>query len=270
MAHADILDQQERLAGSFWISVAMHLCILGLAIYAAAARGPHVLWGSKTGGGMGSVAVNTVSQIPLPQRTGPENPVANPTESQVPTPPKPKTEPKTVPKAKVPDADAIPLKTKNATKKAQKTQDQAPPTNKFREQQKDAPNQLYSAGGQALSSPMYGATKSGSGNLGMGTSTPFGEQLGWYANQLQDKVAQHWRTDDISPQIRTAPQVIITFTIRRDGSLVGLPQIKQSSGLQQLDRSAQRAVVESNPFPPIPPQFLKNQADIELTFELRR
>jgi outer membrane biosynthesis protein TonB len=38
----------------------------------------------------------------------------------------------------------------------------------------------------------------------------------------------------------------------------------------QLDRSAQRSVVDANPFPPIPAAFTRNQADIELTFELRR
>ena len=151
---------------------------------------------------------------------------------------------------------------------ADAAQEAAAPPNKWREQQKDLPNQLYSSTGQAMSSPMFG--KTGSGQLGMGTSSPFGERLGWYANQLQDRVAQHWKTDDVPPQVRNAPQVVIAFTIRRDGTLAGLPQIKQSSGLVQLDRSAQRAVVDANPFPQIPAAFTRNQADIELTFELRR
>jgi TonB family protein len=63
---------------------------------------------------------------------------------------------------------------------------------------------------------------------------------------------------------------VISFTIGRDGKVVGVPQVKQSSGLLPLDRSAQRAVLESSPFPPIPAAFTRNQADIELTFELRR
>ena len=262
MAHADILDQPEHLTASFWGSVAMHAAIGAALIFYGMSGGPHERWGSKNGGGFGAVAVNTVSQIPLPGRTGPENPVANPTESQVPTPP-PKT--KAAAKTKAPDSDAIALKSKN---KSRKTQEESAPPNKWRAQQKDLPNQLYSTGGQAMSSPMFG--KPGSGGLSMGTSTPFGAQLGWYANQLQDKIAQHWNTDDVSARIRTAPQVVIIFSIRRDGSLAGLPQVKQSSGMVALDRSAQRAVVEANPFPPIPAQFPRNQADVELTFELRR
>ena len=111
--------------------------------------------------------------------------------------------------------------------------------------------------------------KSGSGDLGYGDSTPFGQQLGWYANLLQDQISKHWRTDDIPAQIRTAPQVVIVFTLKRDGSVDGLPQIKQSSGVATLDRSAQRAVLEST-FPKIPPQFPRDQAQIEFRFELRR
>jgi protein TonB len=280
MAHADIFDQPDRLTGFFWGSIALHAAIAAAVIVSGVTGGPHVRWGSKSGGGLGAVAVNTVSQIPLPAHTGPENPVANPTESQAPTPPpQAKPAPKPALKAKAPAPDAIPLKTKSAPKQkpreetsasnqSHEQRQQTAPPNKWREQQKDLPNQLYSTGGQAMSSPMFG--KAGSGGLGIGDKSPFGEQLGWYANQLQDKVAQHWKTDEVPSQIRTAPQVVISFTIGRDGKVVGVPQVKQSSGLLPLDRSAQRAVLESSPFPPIPAAFTRNQADIELTFELRR
>ena len=116
MAHADVLDRPERLAGSFWMSVGMHSALaLSLIAAYATSGGSHARWGSKEGGGWGTVAVNTVAQIPLPGQSGPENPVANPTESQVPTPPpKDKAAAKAEAKAK---ADAIALKGKK--KKAQ-------------------------------------------------------------------------------------------------------------------------------------------------------
>ena len=53
-------------------------------------------------------------------------------------------------------------------------------------------------------------------------------------------------------------------------ALYELFMMGRRSGMVALDRSAQRAVVEANPFPPIPAQFPRNQADVELTFELRR
>jgi TonB family protein len=62
----------------------------------------------------------------------------------------------------------------------------------------------------------------------------------------------------------------VTFTILRDGSVpFASVQIKQRSGIAPLDYSAQRAVLDST-FPPLPPGFPRNQADVELSFELRR
>jgi len=99
---------------------------------------------------MGSVAVNVVPRIPLPGRSGPINPVANDTESVVPTPP---AKAKAQRKVEAPEPNAIAIKSRNATKKASRA---ASAPNKFREQQQDLPNQVYSSAGQAVVSPMYG------------------------------------------------------------------------------------------------------------------
>ncbi|HUA61214.1 MAG TPA: TonB family protein [Verrucomicrobiae bacterium] len=280
MAHADILDQQDRLTGFFWGSIALHVAIVGgLVLYNTVGGGSHVQWGSKTGGGIGSVAVNTTPAIPLPRSNGPENPVANPTKSEVPTPPatKAKPAPKPAVKPAAPEPDAVTLKSRKSTpvrKKHEEALTESEPRqtastpNRFRDTQRDAPNQLYSTSGQTLSSSMMG--KPGSGQLGYGDSSPFGEQLGWYANRLRDLVSQHWNTDNIPQQIRSAPQVVVTFTLRRDGSISGVPVVKQSSGNATLDYSAQRAIVEAQPFPPIPAEYTRNQAQVDFTFELRR
>jgi protein TonB len=222
-----------------------------------------VQWGDINGGGMGSVAVNVVPRIPLPGRSGPINPVANDTESVVPTPP-PKAKPK--PKVEAPEPRAIAIKSRNAVRKLSRA---ASAPNKFREQQQDLPNQVYSSAGQAVVSPMYGMT--GGGGVGIGTSSPFGAQFGWYVNLLRDQVARNWRTSDLDPRLRSAPQVWVTFTIRRDGSVApGSVRIAQRSGNQALDFSAQRAILDAAPFQPLPPQFQRNEVEIEFRFELRR
>ncbi len=280
MAHADILDQQDRLTGFFWGSIALHVAVVGgIIAYNVAGIGTHTSWGSEKGGGFGSVSVNAVKTIPLPRSSGPENPVANPTRSEVPTPPAPKAKPAPKPAVKTapPEPDAVSLKSRKSTP-AKKQREEAPPStrqqdaaatpNRFRDTQQEAPNQLYGTSGPALSSPMMG--KTGSGQLGYGNSTPFGQEFGWYANMLQDKISQHWRTNDVPQQVRTAPPVIVSFTLKRDGSIDGVPTIKQSSGIASMDYSAQRAVVEAAPFPQIPAQFPRNQAQVEFTFELRR
>ena len=161
--HVDILDQQDRLSRAFLGSLGFHvLLILTLLFYGVLFSRKVAQWGSPNGGGAGAVAVNPVARIPLPARQAAENPVANQTESQVPTPP-----PKLRSKAHVieEEPDAIPIQGRNAQKRSSES---AP--NKFRAQQQDRPNQLYSEAGQRMSSPMFGLQ--GGGGVGVGDRRP--------------------------------------------------------------------------------------------------
>ena len=264
--HVDILDDRDRLAIPFWSSLILHVSVAATLVFyghvGLSSRTP--LIGDPRGGGFGSVVVNPTASIPLPPKSGPENPVANDTQSHVPTPP-PKQ--KAQPKAKAPEPDAIPIKSRNAKKR--ESERAFSPPNKWREQQKDLPNQVYSDKGQAVSSSMY--NMAGGGGVGVGTNSPFGMQFGGYATALRDKVAQNWKTADIDPRIQTAPAVVMTFTIRRDGSLApGSVKVSQTSGNRALDFSAQRAVYDAAPFGSLPPGFPRSEAAVELRFELRR
>jgi TonB family protein len=263
-AHA-ILGQRDRITGFFWGSVALHVSLAAvMLLYGVLEATRKPTMGDKEGGRMGAVAVTPVHSIPLPSRSSVPNPVANPTESQVPTPP-PKAKP--IPKEKAPDPQAIPLKSKAAPKKPQPIEASAP--NKFREQQRDLPNQVYTPSGQALSSPMV--QMPGAGGVGIGSDSPLGQQFGAYAKLIIDQVGRHWQTTTLNPRIQTAPLAVVTFTINRDGSV---PQnsikIAQSSGILEVDISAQRAVMDAAPLPPLPAGFNHNNAQIELRFELRR
>lgn len=261
--HVDILEQPEPLSRPFVGSLVLHVSIAAVLLsYTWVANRAPERWGDVNGGGMGAVAVNAVASIKLPTHNGPENPVASDTESLAPEAPAKK---KVQPKAKTPDPDAIPIKSRNARKRAMEA---AAAPNRWREQQHDAPNQVYSSG-QAVSSTMYSMT--GGGGVGIGTDSPLGTQFGWYAKLLRDQVARNWKTGDIDSRITSAPQVAVRFTLLRDGSLgPGSVKVSQSSGNQALDLSAQRAVLDAAPFPQLPPQYAQNQAVLELRFELRR
>jgi protein TonB len=265
--HVDILEEQERLARYFWWSIILHISVAASLVgvsWTAAHMSSKVQFGDPNGGRIGAVAVRPVS-IPLPSRSGPENPVANPTESKVPeAPPKPKAQQKAV---KTPPPDAIPLRNRNVRTRPERVEASQP--NKWRAQQQDASNQLHSTGGQALVNPMIGM--SGSGGVNLGENTPFGTQFGWYAKALQDKIARNWHTNEIDPRIRNAPVVTISFVILKNGSLgPGSLKISRSSGNRTLDFSALRAIQDSAPLPELPAQFPRNQAEVEFQFELRR
>ena len=84
-------------------------------------------------------------------------------------------------------------------------------------------------------------------------------------------IAQNWHTTEVDARIQTAPPVVVVFVIRRNGSLVpNSPRVVQTSGNRALDLSAQRAVMDAAPFQELPSAYNKDQAEIELRFELRR
>jgi TonB family protein len=260
-SHVDILEQRESLRTPFLVSVAAHAVVFALiVVHATIGERGRVSWGTPHSLGGGSVGITAVSQIPLPARSGEKNPLANDTESRVPQ--MPEAKPKPQPKAAVPkpDMSAIPLPGA-ATRPAPRYQGRYLPNGA-------RPNQLYSNSGQALSSPMFNA-QTGTGGVGVGPGSAFGERFGAYRDLLEQRVAQKWRTDDVDPRLQTAPPVIITFEILRDGSIRNV-RIESSSGNRALDLSAQRAIYEAAPFAPLPREYERNSAQTEIWFQLKR
>lgn len=260
---ADILDQRETLGRPLLGSLLLHVTIFAVVIATPLVSGlrKREPWGDPNAGGAGSMAVNVVNRVPLPERKGPANPLANPTEAMVPAaPPKAKEQRKTAPPA--PDAVPIPSKAK-----PRRPAPQTASTNTWRAQQKDSPNQMHSTTGQGLVSPMVGQT--GSGGVGFGPGSAFGTRFAWYSNLLREAVARKWNTADVDPRISTAPPVIVSFSIRRDGSVRNV-RVAQRSGIPLLDASAQRAIFEAAPFPPLPAEHGGSEATIEFWFHLSR
>jgi len=258
--HVDILEQPESLKTPLAGSLVLHASVAAVVILYSLTGGRHEYWGSNTPGG-GSVMINMVHQVPLPASSGAVNPVANDTRSETPEP-KPEKVQRT--RVKEPEPDAIPIPSRAAPKKPST---RASSVNQYRAQQVDRPNQVYSAEGQRLVSPLYGLP--GSGGIGIGQGSPFGNRFGYYVDLLRQKVAQKWRTGDVDPRIRSAPPAIVTFTIRRDGSISSV-RLVQTSGNVALDYSAQRAIADAAPFDPLPAAYERNDVSIEFWFELKR
>jgi protein TonB len=260
--HADILDHADSLGKPLLGSVALHAAVFGsLLLWGVALSGRHEAWGDANSGGPGSISINVVNKIPLPSRSGVVNPLANPTESAVPTPP-----PAAKPKALAPreEPDAIPIKSRTQPKPSEVARSAQ---NNWRSKQQDRPNQLYSAAGQALVSPMMGQL--GSGGVGVGQGSPFGNRFGNYVMILRQRVAEKWHAGDVDPRIHTLPPAIVTFDLQRDGSVRNV-HVAQTSGNPTLDYSAERAIYDASPFPGLPAAYERNAATIEFWFELRR
>ena len=110
--------------------------------------------------------------------------------------------------------------------------------------------------------------KAGSGGVGVGPNSVFGTRFGAYADRVVQLVSEKWQTNGLGG-MHSAPTVIVTFDILRDGSVRNV-QIAQRSGNGTLDTSVQRAVIDAAPFPPLPQGYDRNEATVELRFQLQR
>jgi TonB family protein len=129
-------------------------------------------------------------------------------------------------------------------------------------------NQVTSTVPQQVNNQMF-AAKPGSGMVGNGPNTTLGARCAGYASQIQSIVARNWRTSDVDARFQTAPPVISRFDLYRDGTIRNVTLL-QMSGISSLDTSVQRAILDSNPLPPIPAECNKESAKVEFTFELKR
>jgi protein TonB len=252
----DILDERDPLAFSFIGSILIHGGVAALLIFGG-------YWLNQKRETLGDIhpaggpayAVSPVHTIPIPQREAPPNPVANDTQSTVPTAPAKET----AVKQQVPDKNAfeIPEKRKKQAKKPTQERHYTPPP---------PPNQVYSQSKQALSNPMY-APQSGAGQVGIGPNSPLGNRLGWYAELVRSRIAQNWHTNGLDARSQTSP-AIVSFIIMRDGSVRDV-KMAQSSGNPTIDNTALRAVYDSNPLQPLPPQINESYISAQFTFNLR-
>ncbi len=256
MTPGGVLMRPDPKGRSFAFAVALHGSLLGAVLLMnwLNANGPK--FGDPNAGGA-SVGVEAVDKIPLPH-SGPENPVAHNTESEAPQAPPEKVE-REQKEVVPPDAIKLNLREKKTKAKEESVKRHLPSFEKLEN------NQLYSKTPQTVSSPLY-SQMPGSGRVGMGANSTLGTMFAAYAQQIQDLIARNWHTGDVT--VATAPPVVATFDLMKDGSIRNLT-IAQGSGVPSLDFSVRRAIEGVN-FPPIPQGYPRSSAKCEFTFELKK
>jgi periplasmic protein TonB len=257
--HPDILGQREPLSRAFLAALTLHVTLIaGMGIYGWMSTHRDSFGAPNAGGG--AIGIEAVKSIPL-LHSGEQNPVANDTDSQVPQQP---AEPVEKAKKEKVSPKAVGLKMKQKRRLA----DVASERQRFRPFKEIDQNQVFAKQAPQVSNPLFSAMP-GSGRIGTGANTTLGTRFAGYAQQIQQLVAQKWHTNEVDARVQTAPVVIASFDLMRDGRIRNL-RILQQSGISTLDYSVQRAILEASPFPPIPPGFDRDSAKVEFTFELKR
>ena len=252
------MPQPDPLGKYFAGSVGVHAGIIGLVVLSGLWKFSNNNWGSEHASS-GSVGVTMVSSIPIPRKEAPENPLANDSESNVPQAPAPVKMPAQV---KAPEPKAIPIPDKMQRKVSPKEQSRSvyrPPAQEYR------PNQVYSQTPQAMSSKMYGIQ--GAAGIDIGPATVLGFKFGWYADLTRNKISGKWNTADV--RALASQRAGISFTIGRNGAVSNV-KVSHASGSFDLDTSAQRAVLDASPLTPLPTDFDKSEATVELWFQLKQ
>ena len=180
----------------------------------------------------------------------PENPTARPAASK--TPPKRVEPPKTKPEEPKPEP--------------QVTHPDSP--------EESAPEEKSGTGTDTATGPVPGLS-GGADGKGSGAGGVAGAggllddatfQYGWYLSNMSSLFSRNW-TRPIKPDLLRTLRAVVRFKIQKDGHLSDIV-LEQPSGDAALDRSALRAVQDSNPLPPLPYQYGKDSLGVHFFFDL--
>ena len=186
---------------------------------------------------------------PKPAIKIPEKPTAKPPKS------KPAAKPLAIPKPKVEEAKTDPSdKSQESSDATGKEASSAPASG-----QTSAPAAGLTAGGEGSQ-----GGSGGGGAGGMLDDATF--QYGWYLSNMSSKFSSNW-TRPIKPDLDRTLRAVVHFKIQKDGQLTEIV-LEQPSGDASLDRSALRAIQESNPLPPLPYQYGKESLGVRFFFDL--
>jgi len=253
---------QATLRGPLLLSLILHASLFGvMAAYKLIGfhfgdRGQG--WGGGGAVKMGAVASLPGIPLPTPMLTTPST-VATENTGLYKTEHKPKEEPppdaQQIPKFK----DAVkPEKLERVNKRIQKAEI-IPPPNAIPYGQTGPPTMSYTTM----------VTSAGPGGVAMGQGNSFGQRYAWYVASMRSRISANWLMATVSPNIASAPRTYLTFEILRDGTVNNV-QITQSSGIPEVDRSALRAILASNPLPALPPDYAGQSVNVEFYFDFHR
>jgi len=257
-----------------WIvtSVLLHAVMFTLVIFSPALfpmRGD-ANWGANTtgDGGINVKITGSLSGVSLPSpEVVTDGAAANDskglykTEEATPPPPEPDAIP--VPETKAP-VKVTPPKPKPRPVVPAKTRNPTPPP------EPEVPTNAVPFGQGGKPALAYGQFSTGAGPAGIGFGDgTFGNRYGWYVDAITRRISQNWLQSLVDQRVRSAPRVYLSFDIDRNGKVSNI-MLMQPSGIPTLDRSAQRAILASNPLPPLPPDYRGSSVNVSFYFEYAR
>ncbi len=91
----------------------------------------------------------------------------------------------------------------------------------------------------------------------------------WYLSIIQGKVRLNWKQPSSVLISDEKLSTQISFRIDRNGG-IEVVTVRRTSGLQNVDQSAVKAIRNSAPFPPLPDDYMENHLDVTIDFTVAR
>ncbi len=134
------------------------------------------------------------------------------------------------------------------------------------EKPSDAPDAAETPTPEAPQGPPSASPQGAVGGAVTATVGGGDSSLGWYGAAVKAALEAAWVKPFLEDAGGTA-SVVLAFDIARDGTPRNI-RIETSSGIQSLDRSAQRAALEAAPFPAPPPTWTEDTIPVTMRFDL--
>ncbi len=256
-------ERRDTLRGTLLVSLVLHGALFVLLVtytmlgFHLGGRGPS--WGAEGATRMGAVTSLPGIPLPAPLLTT-QSQVATQNPSVYKREPQPKEEPP-------PEAQPIPkFKDMEKAERLERVNKRIQPKEEVPLPDNAVPAGL---GGAPTMSYTQMVTAAGTGGVAMGQGNAFGQQYAWYVAAMRGRISGNWLLATVSSSIVSAPRVYLTFEILRDGTITNV-QITQSSGNPEVDRSALRAILASNPLPALPPDYRGGSVNVQFYFDFHR
>jgi TonB family protein len=272
MATAVANSQELPYSKFVALSLLLHLALAGTVIVSAYLHLRGDEW-AGVGGQIGqSINVTMVPSagIPMPQPPAMDSPKFDPDNGMYKVAPQPK--------APAPPENAIPLPSPEKVKTKPQPQPPAPKKDKLFDNKTPTPNNAVDYGKGGRLKTLVGDNNANPGaNPSVGVNTPgqgggdFATRFGWYIQAAKRRVDPNWDRLSIESGVRnsTSLHAAVSFSINRDGSIKNV-RITQSSGNLSWDNAGLRAIMNSNPLPPLPPDYQGSEVAVTWDFPEQR
>jgi protein TonB len=193
--------------------------------------------------GQSGKGIREVENKPIPN---PPNPPQNKVHAKQPAPPPKPSKPSTSKPAETVDL------TKNTVKPVP-DKPTKPTTKPAPETTKPAPTPAIS--NDVVAGPLLAAKGPVPGSeLAIGGANGVDFPYNYYLEILRTKIAQAWKVPSGSVPPGKRAMALVTFRIQRSGA-VSRSTLEEPSGRQDYDEAAKRAIIDAQPFPPLPAAF---------------